>query len=333
VAGMPWRLQPAEYPGEFPTRLAGTSASGSRTHCVIPDRDHGGEPYKLTDEMWTFLAHHYRLREDAQVGQLAPAFTYRRSILVRPQKWGKGPLTAAIICAEALGPCVFDGYDAAGEPVGRPQSTPRIQIAATTDDQTDNVYGHLLPMIQRGPLADMIPDAGVTRINLPYGGWVEPVTSKATSRLGQPITLAIQDETGIWTKQNGGHALARTQRRGLAGMSGRSIETTNAWNPAELSVAQMGFESKVADIYRTIAAAGGPVLQEQGRAAPHPQDRLRRLVVGRPRRDRGRGCRDPDPPYWTTEGEAWALKHGERAVIPWETRRTTQMHLSGSSPT
>jgi hypothetical protein len=50
-----------------------------------------------------FLAHHYRLKLDAQVGQLATAFTYRRSILVRPQKWGKGPLTAAIICAEALG--------------------------------------------------------------------------------------------------------------------------------------------------------------------------------------------------------------------------------------
>jgi hypothetical protein len=35
-----------------------------------------------------------------------------------------------------------------------------------------------------------------------------------------------------------------------------------------------------------------------------------------------------DPPYWTTEGEAWALKHGERARHPWETRRTTQMHAA-----
>lgn len=33
-----------------------------------------------------------------------------------------------------------------------------------------------------------------------------------------------------------------------------------------------------------------------------------------------------DPPYWTTEGEVWALKHGEERVIGWETRRTTQMH-------
>lgn len=33
-----------------------------------------------------------------------------------------------------------------------------------------------------------------------------------------------------------------------------------------------------------------------------------------------------DPPYWTTEGEGWALKHGDQHVIQWETRRTTQMH-------
>ena len=244
---MPWRGPSA--PGEVPS-LGADVGDWIEANCVIPDGDHGGAPFLLTDEMWDFLLNHYRLKIEAKVGQLAPAFQYRRSILVRPQKWGKGPLTAAIICAESLGPVVFDGWDAAGEPIGRPHATPRIQIAATTDDQTENVYGHLLPMIQRGPLADMIPDAGVTRINLPFGGWVEPVTSKATSRLGQPITFAIQDETGVWTKANGGHALARTQRRGLAGMSGRSIETTNAWNPAELSTAQLGFESKVLDIYK-----------------------------------------------------------------------------------
>jgi hypothetical protein len=145
---------------------------------------------------------------------------------------------------------MFDGWDADGEPVGRPRATPRMQIAATTDDQTGNVYGHLVPMIQRGPLGDVIPDAGLTRVILPNGGLIEPVTSKATSRLGAPITFAVMDETGVWTEVNGGHLLAKTMRRGLAGMGGRSIETTNAWNPAELSTAQLGFESKVTDIYR-----------------------------------------------------------------------------------
>jgi hypothetical protein len=155
-----------------------------------------------------------------------------------------------LICAEAIGPTVFDGFDADGEPVGKPRPTPRIQIAATTDDQTGNVYGHLVPMIQRGPLIDLIPDAGLTRVLLEGGGLIEPVTSKATSRLGAPISFAVMDETGLWTEANKGHELAKTLRRGLAGMGGRSVETTNAWNPAELSTAQMGMESKVADVYR-----------------------------------------------------------------------------------
>jgi hypothetical protein len=243
---VPWRGP--EYDGEFPS-LGWLVGEWIESHCVIPDREHGGEPYMLTDEMWTFLAHHYRLKLGAQDGQLATAFAYRRSILVRPQKWGKGPLTAALICAEAIGPTVFAGFDADGEPVGKPRQTPRIQIAATTDDQTGNVYGHLVPMIQRGPLADLIPDAGLTRVLLPDGGKVEPVTSKA-SRLGAPISFAVMDETGIWTRENKGHDLAKTLRRGLAGMGGRSVETTNAWNPAELSTAQMGYEAKAQDIYR-----------------------------------------------------------------------------------
>ena len=244
---MPWRKP--EYPGEFPT-LGWEVGEWIEAHCVIPDREHGGEPYMLTDEMWTFLAHHYRLHPNARDGQLSTAFRSRRSILVRPQKWGKGPLTAALICAEAIGPTVFAGWDASGEPVGKPRPTPRIQIAATTDDQTGNVYGHLVPMIQRGPLYDLIPDAGLTRVLLPGGGIIEPVTSKATSRLGAPISFAVMDETGLWTRENKGHELAKTLRRGLAGMGGRSVETTNAWNPAELSTAQMGMEGKAADVYR-----------------------------------------------------------------------------------
>lgn len=245
---MPWRGP--EYVGDFPS-LGWAVGAWIEEHCVIPDREHGGDPYTLTDEMWTFLAHHYRLHTDPQPGQLATAFVNRRSILVRPQKWGKGPLSAAITCAEAVGPTVFDGWDAAGEPVGKVRPTARIQIAATTDDQADeNVYKHLYAMITRGPLVELIPDVGATRIVLPGGGGVEVVTSKATSKLGAPITFAVMDETGIWTKDNGGHALAKTMRRGLAGMGGRSIETTNAWNPAELSVAQMGWESRAPDIHR-----------------------------------------------------------------------------------
>lgn len=244
---MPWRGP--DYAGEFPS-LGWLVGEWIEEFCVIPDGDHVGAPYRLTDEMWTFLAHHYRLKPDAEPGQRAPAFAYRRSQLVRPQKWGKGPFSAALICVEADGPVLFDGWDADGEPVGRPWPTPLIQIAANSEDQTANVYAALQPMIELGPLADIIPDTGDTRINLPNGGRIDPVTSRARTRLGQRVTFVVQDETGLWTIQSGMVQVAETQRRGLAGMGGRSVETTNSWDPSEDSVAQRTAESQVKDIYR-----------------------------------------------------------------------------------
>jgi hypothetical protein len=35
-----------------------------------------------------------------------------------------------------------------------------------------------------------------------------------------------------------------------------------------------------------------------------------------------------DPPGWHTEGESWALKYGERVVLPFETYQTRKMHAA-----
>ncbi|MCW2900228.1 MAG: hypothetical protein JWO67_2493 [Streptosporangiaceae bacterium] len=244
---MAWRGP--EYPGEFPS-LGWLVGEWIEEHCVIPDGDHLGEAYLLTDEMWTFLAWHYRLLPNATEDAWQAAWAFRRSQLVRPQKWGKGPLSAAMICAEAVGPVRFAGWDEDGEPVGREWVTPWIQVTATSEDQTDNVYRALRPMIDEGPLADLIPDTGETRINIPGGGLIEPVTSSGRARLGQRITFSVQDETHCWLEANGGWRLAETQRRNLSGTGGRAVETTNAWDPSEQSVAQRTSEATVRDVYR-----------------------------------------------------------------------------------
>lgn len=214
-------------------------------NCAIPDGDRAGEPFVLTDEQLRFVLWWYALNPDG-------SFRFRRSLLVRPQKWGKGPLSAAIICAEAAGPVVFDGFDQGGLPKGRPWATPWIQVVAVSEDQTDNVWTALVPMIELGNLSAEVPDTGKTRINLtgPTGakGLIEPVTSAAISRLGQRLTFALHDETHSWTDHNGGSKLADTQRRNLGGMGGRSLETTNAWDPAEDSVAQHTFEVNLPDV-------------------------------------------------------------------------------------
>lgn len=252
-------------------------------HCVVPDRAHRGLPFNLANEQLSFVAGHYTIRSmarfdaraevDPELPQnpKADAFVYRRSQLVRAQKWGKSPLISAFVCAEAVGPVLFagwsrgsDAYECSehgcycgwvyeydkGEPMGRPWSTPLIQITATSEDQTGNTYDVLRPMIELGPLADLIPKTGEEFIRLPGDGRIDVVTSKGNTRLGQRVTFVVQDETGIWTKSNGGHNLAKKQRQGLAGMGGRAIETTNAWDPAADSVAQRTYESQAKDVLR-----------------------------------------------------------------------------------
>lgn len=265
-------------------------------HCVIPDLELRGDPFLLGDDQLGFVAAHYSVKDSAwydpwldvpmadrpveyrtdpelrkRRNLRGGAFEYRRSMLVRAQKWGKSPLVSAFVCVEAVGPALFAGWAAAGdeyrcsdygcgcgwsypyepgEPMGRPWSTPLIQITATTEDQTDNTYDALRPMIDLGPLSALIPKTGEEFIRLPRGGRIDAVTSKGNSRLGQRVTFVVQDETGLWIESNGGWNLAKKQRQGLSGMGGRAIETTNAWDPAQSSVAQRTFESRSRDVYK-----------------------------------------------------------------------------------
>lgn len=251
---MKWR-GPDEDGDQWPT-LGHQVAWMIQNSCAIPDGERAEDPYILTNEMYTFLLHCYRL--DPVTGRFVH---FRGAQLVRPQKWGKGPFSAALVCAEAEGPVLFDcwapsaGVDRwgfqyrEGDPIGRGWPTPLIQITAVSEAQTENVWRALVPMIEKGNLQADIPDTGETRINLPNGGRIQPVTSKARSRLGARVTFVVQDETHDWTKSNGGRKLADTQRRNLAGMKGRFLETTNAWDPLDESVAQQTNEGKEPGVY------------------------------------------------------------------------------------
>jgi hypothetical protein len=193
-----WRGVDAELADtglDFPT-LGIVAWEWIESHCVIPDGDQMGEPFTLTDEMVKLLVHFYRLDPDSQSMKWdGPRFRYPRGAqLVRPQKWGKSPFSAAVILFEACGPALPDGWDADGRPVGRPWPSPHVQITAVSESQTQNVYRALLPMVKFGPLDELLPDTGLMRVNLPGGGLIEPVTASAMSRLGQRVTFVLADE-------------------------------------------------------------------------------------------------------------------------------------------
>lgn len=245
---MPWR-GPSE-PGEFPT-LGYEVGEWIEANLVVPDGYRMGEPYTLTDEMWRFLLHYYRLYPHAAPWPAPDALRYTGGQLRRAQKWGKDPFGgAAIGWAEALGPSRFDGWDAAGEPVGAPYPTPLIVCLGTSEAQTDNTWRPLLSMARGGALADEPGlDLGDTRILLPGGGKIEPATTSARARLGAPMTFVTITEAHLFTLQGGHRNVCGAVKRNVAGMDGRWIELTNAWDPTEGSEAQVTAESGDERVY------------------------------------------------------------------------------------
>lgn len=245
---MPWK-GPDPDGDQWPT-LGHEVVAWIEANLVIPDGPRRGAPFILTDEQYLHMLWSYRLKPHARPEMGSQAFNYYGSLLVRPQKSGKDPIAAAQACAQALGPVRFAGWDADGEPVGMPMPTPWIQCAANSEDQVDNTFRPIYTMLAEGSVANTPGlDIGMTRVNLPDGGRIEPVTAAAKSRLGARITFATFTESGLYTETSGGVTLARTMKRGLAGMDGRWIEITNAWDPSERSVAQMTWEAKAPGVY------------------------------------------------------------------------------------
>lgn len=259
----------SEFVVDFPT-LGFLVADWVEAHCIVPDGFRKFARWRMYDWQLWCTANFYRVKRDARRGQLATAFHNRRAQIVAPQKAGKGPWSATLVAAEAVGPVLFAGWARGGEiyacadhgcecgfefvyepgdPMGQPWATPLIQLLATSEDQVDNVFRPLQAMARHGALAELMR-VGEEFIRLPNDGRIDVVTSSATARLGQPITFALQDETGLYTKANKMVRVAETQRRGVAGMGGRSLETTNAWDPSEESVAQRTAESARPDIFR-----------------------------------------------------------------------------------
>ena len=233
---MPWRGP--SYPGELPT-LGYDVLDWMAEHLAAPDRS-TYEPLLLTREQAQFVLNFYAV--DPGTGRRR----YRRAVLSRPKGWGKSPLLAAIACVEALAPVVPDGWDANGEPVGRPWSdirTPWVQLAAVSEDQTRNAWAPLLEMLRDGPVVDEYPglEPMETFVNLPTGR-IEFVTSAATSREGNRPVFAVLDQTEEWKPSNGGIKLAATIRRNLGKTGGSSIESPNAYRPGEGSVSEQSAE-------------------------------------------------------------------------------------------
>ena len=241
-------------------------------HCKVPGGVYEGQPLTFNGWQLHCTANHYRIvpKAVADPTRLVAPFHYRRSVVVGPQKCGKSPWGAGMLLAEGVGPVLFAGWArggeeyrcedhgcgcgwsytyAAGEAMGTPRRKSLLGMLAFAETQTNNVYEPLQTMIHSGPLSEFV-QVREGFIRLPNRGKIVPLSSAAKSKLGQPLTGGLADESGLYTAQNKVLDTWQTMRRGIAAMQGRTFELTNPWDPMENSAAQQAFESRQPDIFR-----------------------------------------------------------------------------------
>lgn len=215
-----------------------------------PDGDTAGSEFRLTPEQINFVLWFYAVDDEGR-------FVYRRGVLRRSKGWGKSPFLGAICLLELCGPVRFGGWDASGEPVGVQHPFPWINLAGISETQTQNTMSVVLSMLENAPAVDEYGiDVGLSRLYVPGGGRLVPITASSATQEGARPSFAVMDETHHWTESNGGAALARVIRRNLAKVNARSIETTNAHAPGHDSVAERSYLDHLAMKEGRAAASG-----------------------------------------------------------------------------
>ena len=264
---MPWRGP--SVPGEYPT-LGNLAVDWIQSHLVMTDGPKRGYPVRLYDEQIRHLQQKYRLDPLASEADGNDAFLRRGSMLVRGQKWGKDPLLAMVDIFHAFGPCDFAGWDADGEPVGRPHPSPWVFVAALNDAQTANTWLPLKAMVADSDLVNLPGvEVNLDQIRLPCGNPIEPLTTTAFGRLGGRFTAGSLTENGLMNatggEQTGGSGkrsplgFARTLIRSVSGMGGQWIAATNTWDPTERSHAQLVYEGKPDGVFVDAKLSRGKV--------------------------------------------------------------------------
>lgn len=247
---MPWRGP--DYEGEVPT-LGYDLLDWISEYLIVPDGPAAGQALELTAEQAQFVLNFYRVdpkfKGPAIVGRsLVNARQINRAVLSRSKGWGKSPILAALSLVEALGDVILDGWDADGEPVARPWTSlgfkAKVQVLATSEDQTENTWDPLLEMARSS--WGLIDDYGIDPMETFISGprvRLEYATSAGDSREGGRPIFAVLDQTESWGRSNGGVALAAAVRRNLTKTQGASIESPNAYVPGDKTVAEQSFKA------------------------------------------------------------------------------------------
>lgn len=158
-----------------------------------------GQPAKLDDEKRAAL---YRMYEVYPQGhRLAGRRRFKRCSICWRKGLAKTEFMAWVAFAELHpdGPVRCDGFDASGDPVGRPVVDPYIPMLAVTAEQVEELaYGALYVMVTEGPDAGLFDATNERIIRLsPTGradGKAVPLSNSPGSRDGARTTFQCFDE-------------------------------------------------------------------------------------------------------------------------------------------
>jgi hypothetical protein len=204
-----------------------------------------GDPAVLDAEKRAAI---YRLYEVYPQGhELAGRRRFRRGGLSWRKGTAKTEWAAWIAYAELHpeGPVRCDGFDADGNPVGRPVRDPYIPMVAFTEEQVSELaFGALYVVVTEGPDADLF-DAGLDRIlrldaRGRRDGKAEPLAGSPNARDGARTTFQHFDEPHRMFLPT----LVNAHETMLANLDKRplddpwSLETTTAGQPGQGSVAE-----------------------------------------------------------------------------------------------
>lgn len=161
-----------------------------------------GEPARVDDEMVDHIVECYRL--DPSTGRRV----HNEAVLSRPKGRAKSEVAAWVATAEAFLPVRFDGWDAGGQPVARPVTSPLVKCLATEEGQAGNTF-KTIAFIAGEWGKDVHPDvygdaSGIRKyqsasaIYLPRGGEVRACTSGSASKDGGLESHVVADETHLY---------------------------------------------------------------------------------------------------------------------------------------
>lgn len=201
-----------------------------------------GEPLDYDDEMRDFVVESYRL--DPNTGRRV----YDEAVLSRAKGRAKSETAGHIGVAEAFGPVRFDGWDAHGQPVGRPVRSPLLKCLATEESQAGNTFENIAFIAGSwGP--DEFPEVyggvsgirqyqSATALYLPHGGEIRACTAGSASKDGGKETWVCADETHLYVLREL-KAMYGTVRRNLGKRKLAEpwlLQTSTAYRPGEQSI-------------------------------------------------------------------------------------------------